>query len=702
MRDSSGLLEELNPKQKEAVTWPGGPVLVLAGAGSGKTRVLAHRIAYLIGPGGVPPGKILAVTFTNKAAGEMAERVKKLLGTGSGPSWLGTFHSVCVRVLRRDGQRIGCPSNFTIYDRDDSVSVVKEIVKELHLSDRDYNPKAVMSKISGAKNALVSPQDYPCPDRYTRELVRLFSMYNERLKMYNALDFDDLLIRVVELFSGDEEVKRKYRSRFQHILVDEYQDTNRAQYLIVRHLAGEGGNIFVVGDDDQSIYGFRGADLNNILDFEKDFSNVKTIRLEQSYRSTKFILRAASSVVRNNVGRMGKELWTENSPGEKLVLLQAFDEEDEADMVYENLFRSGRNLKDFVILYRTNAQSRPLEETLRRRGLPYVVVGGVRFYERKEIKDLLAYMRFIANTDDSVSLKRILNVPPRGIGPAVLKRLSDFAGRAGISLYEAILKAEGVEGVRERHLGGLKEFRNIIERGRAVIDEQGAAEFLSQIIQDTGYLDDLLAERTRESESRVENVRELVASAAAYEDRASERTARGFLAEVSLFTDIDGWNDKQDAVSLMTVHNAKGLEFPVVFVTGLEDGLFPHSNSFGSPSGLEEERRLFYVSLTRAKEKAYLSFAAQRRRFGDSLPSFPSRFLKEIPEELLEVESSSSKTLDAGAIVRHPDWGLARVLRVEGDGEDAKAVLRFEAGFDKVVMLKYAGLVRVTEEELWE
>jgi DNA helicase-2/ATP-dependent DNA helicase PcrA len=702
MKDSSRLLEELNPRQREAVTWPSGPVLVLAGAGSGKTRVLAHRIAYLMGPGGIPPHNILAVTFTNKAAGEMAERVRKLLGGIAGPSWLGTFHSICVRILRRDGHRIGCPRDFTIYDREDSVSVVKGLVKELRLSERDFNSKGVMAKISGAKNALVSPEDYPCPDTYTRQLVRLFSMYNHRLRKYRALDFDDLLIRVVELLSQDGQASEKYRDHFQHILVDEYQDTNRAQYLIIRHLSGTEGNVFVVGDDDQSIYGFRGADLNNILDFEEDFTNVKTIRLEQNYRSTKLILEAASSVVRNNVGRMGKELWTENSRGAKLVLLEALDEVDEAALVCESLFRSGRNLRDSVILYRTNAQSRSFEETLRRKGLPYVVVGGVRFYERKEIKDLLAYMRVIVNANDAVSLRRIVNVPPRGIGAAVLKRLDDFAARSGEDLYSAILRAEEVDGLRARSLSGLKEFRVIVEKGRAVAREVGAAELLSQIIQDTRYVDELQAERTKEAESRVENVRELLASAEAYEQRAVDRTARGFLAEVSLYTDIDGWNDKQDVVSLMTAHNAKGLEFPVVYITGLEDGLFPHSNSFDSPSGLEEERRLFYVSLTRAKEEAYLSFASQRRRYGGSIPSFPSRFIREIPESLFEVQTSSSRALDAGAIVRHPDWGLARVLRVEGDGEEAKALLRFEAGFDKLVMLKYAGLVRVSKEELWE
>jgi DNA helicase-2/ATP-dependent DNA helicase PcrA len=701
MDGSHPLLDELNPEQREAVTWPDGAVLVLAGAGSGKTRVLTHRIAHLIGSRGVPPINILAVTFTNKAAGEMEERVRGLLGREVGSLWLGTFHSICVRVLRRDGERIGIARDFSIYDRDDSVSVVKEVLKDLLLAEQDQNPKAILARISGAKNALVGPAEYPCPNPRAEQFVKVYSEYNSRLAKYRALDFDDLLIKVVELLSVDEEARRKYSDRFRHILVDEYQDTNRAQYMIIRLLSEAHRNVFAVGDDDQSIYGFRGADIKNILDFEKDFPDVKIIRLEQNYRSTKLILEAASSVVRNNAGRMGKELWTENETGEKISLLAAGDEEDEARMIFEDLYRSGRNLRDFVILYRTNAQSRSLEEAFRRGGLPYVVVGGVRFYDRKEVKDILAYMKLIANPQDSLSLRRVLNVPARGIGQVVQKRLEEFAKMNMISLHEAIQRREEIGGI-QRGLLGLTDFARIIERGISDSEKLKASELMSEVIEETGYLRQILNEGTKEAESRAENVRELLASAASYEERAEDVSIRGFLAEVSLFTDIDGWSEKQEAVSLMTAHNAKGLEFPVVFITGLEDGLFPHSNSFDSPSELEEERRLFYVSLTRAKEKAVLSFAHQRRRYGGTLPSFPSRFIKEIPEHLIAVDRSGFSSLDVGDIVRHPDWGLAKVLRVEGDGEEAKALLRFEGGFDKVVMLKYAGLTRVNREDLWE
>ncbi len=683
------------------MTWPDGAVLVLAGAGSGKTRVLAHRIAHLIGPRSLPPMNILAVTFTNKAAGEMEERVKGLLARDTGSLWLGTFHSICVRMLRRDGERIGISRDFSIYDRDDSVSVVKEVVRDLLLPEQDYSPKALLARISGAKNALVGPEEYPCPNPRAEQFVRVYSAYEKRLAGYRALDFDDLLVKVVELLSLDEEARRKYSERFRHILVDEYQDTNRAQYMIIRLLSQVHRNVFAVGDDDQSIYGFRGADIRNILDFEKDFPDVKIIRLEQNYRSTKLILEAASSVVRNNAGRMGKELWTENEVGEKISLLEARDEEDEARMIFENLYKSGRNLRDFVILYRTNAQSRSLEEVFRRGGLPYVVVGGMRFYDRKEVKDVLAYMKVIVNPRDSVSLRRIMNVPARGIGPAVQKKLEEFARAQTTSLYEAIQKREEIGGI-QRSLSGLGDLERIIERGMSDLDKLKASELMSQLVEETGYLRQLVGEGTREAESRAENVRELLASAASYEERAEDASMRGFLAEVSLFTDIDAWNEREEAVSLMTAHNAKGLEFPVVFITGLEDGLFPHSNSFDSPSELEEERRLFYVSLTRAKEKALLSYARQRRRFGGTLASFPSRFINEIPEHLIAVDRSGFSSLDVGDIVRHPDWGLAKVLRVEGDGEEAKAVLRFEGGFDKVVMLKYAGLTRVRREDLWE
>ena len=701
MKELQKLLADLNPEQRVAVTWPEGPVLILAGAGSGKTRVLAYRIAYLIGHKGVKPQNVLAVTFTNKAAEEMAQRVQNLLGGETKPLWLGTFHSACVRILRRDGEYVGYARNFSIFDETDSLSVLKEIMKELKLSEREYNPKAIRSRISGAKNALVGPEGYPVSNRYTEQVVRVYATYNARLRQYNGLDFDDLLLKVVELLSGYENVKDIYSDRFRHILVDEYQDTNRAQYLIVQLLSSKHRNIFVVGDDDQSIYGFRGADINNILDFEKDFPDVKTVRLEQNYRSTRLILNAASSVVRNNVGRMGKELWTENEEGEKLVLIEAADEEDEAMMICENLFRSGRNLRDFVILYRTNAQSRPIEETMRRAGLPYIVVGGMRFYERKEVKDIIAYMRLVVNPKDSVSLKRIVNSPKRGIGPAVVGRLERFAGEQGISLYESILRIEEIEEIQERYMNALRGFRNVIEKAKASVDELGAAELMSQVIDDVGYIRELEQERTREAESRIENVRELLSSAVSYEERATDRSIRGFLTEVSLFTAIDGWNEKQEAVTLMTAHNAKGLEFPVVFISGLEDGLFPHSSSFESPSELEEERRLFYVSMTRAKEKVYLSHARERTRFGGPMPSFPSRFLKEIPEDLIDTEKSKFSQFDVGDIVRHPDWGVAKVLRLEGDGDDVRAVLRFEAGFEKLVMLKYAGLTRASKEDQW-
>lgn len=639
-------LDNLNPIQQEAVKQTDGPLLILAGAGSGKTRVLTYRIAYLIGVLGVPPWNILAVTFTNKAAAEMRERVYQLVGKAAQQVWLGTFHSTGVRILRREAERLGLDRNFTIYDSDDQLSLIKKVMRELDTSERQFPPKVIQARIDGAKNELLSPTVYAqlATEFFDERVALIYARYQKELQESNGLDFGDLIMKPVELFQLYPDVLKRYQDRFRYILVDEYQDTNHAQYMFVNLLAAQHRNLCVVGDDDQSIYMWRGADLNNILDFEKDYPEARVIRLEQNYRSTQTILSAANAVVQNNLGRKGKTLWTKNPPGEKLSLREALDDRDEAlwvvDRIREELRHNHCGLGNFVVLYRTNAQSRVLEDGLRQAGIPYVIVGGVRFYERKEVKDILAYLKLVVNPRDSVSLKRIINMPSRGIGEATIRKLEKLAAEEGISLFEALGHHDKVLNISTPTRGEIDRFWKMIAKYTSLKGIWPADRLARELVTETGYISQLQAEGTVDAENRIENVRELLVAVEHFVERSEDPSLEAFLEEVSLLSDIDQWEHRADAVTLMTVHCAKGLEFPVVFITGLEEGLFPLSRAYENPAELEEERRLFYVAMTRAKEKVYLSLAHHRRRYENFFGRPRSRFLDEIPGEFLEVECS--------------------------------------------------------------
>ena len=710
-------LKDLNPPQGEAVTQTEGPLLILAGAGSGKTRVLTYRIAYLIGAKKVFPSKILAVTFTNKAAQEMRTRVEKLLGKIGAPVWISTFHSLCSRILRKEAKVLGYKTSFTIYDEDDSLSLIKKCMEKLEIPVKKVSPTAVLSQISDEKNKLTDWKEYKIKvkDFFQENVSKIYELYQLKLEDAMAFDFDDLIMKTVELFDKHPEILEKYQKRFRYILVDEYQDTNHAQYVLVKQLASSHRNLCVVGDDDQSIYGWRGADLNNILDFEKDYPECKIIRLEQNYRSTQVILNAASSVVKNNLSRKGKTLWTEGEGGEKIKLVLVDDEHIEAlsivDSIKNILDESTIALKDFVILYRTNAQSRILEQKLRDNGIPYVIVGGVRFYQRREIKDVLAYLKVLVNPNDLVSWKRIINIPPRGIGDKTFARLEEYSIKNGLNCLDALENVEKIPDISSRMKNLIKEFFGTIKEFIGKKDKLTIDKLTEYVIEKTGYLNQLLTEGTIESENRAENLKELISATQEFRQRTDEPSLNAFLEEVSLLSDIDYWDQAKDAVNLMTLHSAKGLEFPVVFITGLEEGLFPISRSMDSQKELEEERRLFYVGLTRAKQKIFLSFAHNRKRFGDMV-NLRSRFLDELPSELLEVEDLiaagwerkeklfqqdqemefDDSILKAGTRVLHPDFGEGRVIQKEGFGEGTRLLIRFEAGFTKRLLAKYADL----------
>ncbi|HEV7590644.1 MAG TPA: UvrD-helicase domain-containing protein [Longimicrobium sp.] len=762
-------LSHLNPEQREAATHFEGPLLVLAGAGSGKTRVLTHRIAWLVDEMGVDPGSILSLTFTNKAAGEMRERVRALLGKEPAGMWIGTFHAIGARILRRDATRLGWTPGFTVYDAADAEALVKRIVRDqLRLDLKRWPPRAIHSAISAAKNELTSSEDYAtaASDPFQRVVGDAYPLYQKALRDANAFDFDDLLVKPVELFRTNERVLARYRERFQIMLVDEYQDTNRAQYVLLRLLAEEHQNLFVVGDDDQSIYGWRGADIRNILDFEKDFPGARTVRLEQNYRSTQTILDAANRVIAENRDRKGKTLRTDNAVGERLTLVECADERDEADWVAAEINArmaddTSLKLKGFVLLYRTNAQSRSLEEALRREGMPYRVIGGTRFYERREIKDALAYLRLVANPAADEAFLRIVNVPKRGIGDASLARLAEYATARGIPLLRAAERVEEIGDVRGPAARALPELAGLIRKHAAVVERLPLDETLRALMTDTGLIESLKQEGA-EGEDRIRNVEELIAGTADLEAGLHERDpelleeleAAGetgpraidlFLAHVALVADIDQHDPKADAVSLMTLHNAKGLEFPVVFITGLEDGLFPLVRAMDEPKQLEEERRLFYVGITRAERKLYLAYALRRRRGAEWMDTIPSSFLESVPKELLETrqsgriferqssysqpwksfargmgtrrerlgvaappprravpedpsyqvdysDSQDYPSLVKGARVRHPRFGSGSVAELSGYGGDVKASIDFDDVGRKVVVLKYANL----------
>lgn len=651
------IYDTLNEQQKLGVTTTEGPVLILAGAGSGKTRVLTHRTAYLIEEKGVNPYHIMAITFTNKAAGEMRERIDAMVSYGSESIWVSTFHSTCVRILRRHIDRIGYDTNFTIYDADDSKSVMKEICKRLNIDTKIYKERSLLAAISSAKDELVSPDDFALKaagDFGKRRQAEVYREYQNVLKKNNALDFDDLIVKTVELLRNDAEVLAYYQERFRYIMVDEYQDTNTAQFELIRLLAGKYKNLCVVGDDDQSIYKFRGANIYNILNFEKHFPDAVTIKLEQNYRSTQNILDAANGVIANNVGRKRKSLWTANDRGEQIDFEQFDTAYDEADFVARDIQSGIRNGKfgygDYAVLYRTNAQSRLFEERFITSNIPYKIVGGVNFYARKEVKDLLAYLKTIDNARDDLAVRRIINVPKRGIGATTLNRVSDYAEVYGISFYDALKQADEIPSLGKAATK-IRPFVTFIQTMRSKLPYLGVSELLREVIEETGYVKELEAEDTEEAQARIENIDEFISKAVSYEENEEQPSLGGFLEEVALVADIDGLEEGNEYVVLMTLHSAKGLEFPKVYLAGMEDGLFPSYMSIVSDNAteeLEEERRLAYVGITRAKKELAITCARQRMIRGETQYNKVSRFVKEIPAELLSGE------------IRKPSYGESR------------------------------------------
>lgn len=650
------IYDTLNKQQQEAVFHTEGPVLILAGAGSGKTRVLTHRIAYLIEEKGVNPWNIMAITFTNKAAGEMRERVDKIVGFGSESIWVSTFHSSCVRMLRRFIDRLGFDTNFTIYDTDDQKTLMKDICKRLDIDTKIYKERSIMAAISSAKDELIGPEEYELKvmgDFSKRKIALAYKEYQKELKKNNALDFDDLIMKTVELFQACPDVLEYFQERFKYIMVDEYQDTNTAQFKFVSLLAEKYKNLCVVGDDDQSIYKFRGANIGNILGFENVFPDAKVVRLEQNYRSTQNILNAANQVIQNNMERKRKTLWTENEEGEKLHFRQFMNAYEEAEYIVGDISKKVREkdaqYRDIAILYRTNAQSRLFEEKFLMANIPYKLVGGVNFYARKEIKDLLAYLKTVDNARDDLAVRRIINVPKRGIGATTLTRVQDYAVSMGMSFYEALKEANAISTLG-RAATKVEPFVTFIQTLRSKAEYLSPSELLKDIIESTGYVKELEAEGTEEAEARIENIDELITKVVSYEEENEEPTLSGFLEEVALVADIDSVDGDDNQVLLMTLHSAKGLEFPFVYLAGMEDGMFPSYMTITSddPTEIEEERRLCYVGITRAMKDLTLTCAQQRMIRGETQYNKVSRFIKEIPRELVELgrEFQEKKPMD--------------------------------------------------------
>lgn len=655
MIDIREAVTKLNARQREAVEATDGPLLVLAGAGSGKTRVLTHRIAYLIGAKKAAPWSILAITFTNKAAREMQERVAKLVGPQGQDIWVSTFHSMCVRILRRDIGRIGFSSSFSILDSADQLSVVRNCMKDLNIDSKKFEPRAVQAAISNAKNELIDPAAFEkrIGDYFDGIVAKVYRKYQERLKANHSLDFDDLIMTTIRLFKEEPQVLDFYQNKFQYIHVDEYQDTNKAQYMLCRMLADKHHRICVVGDSDQSIYKWRGADITNILNFEKDYPEARTILLEQNYRSTANILNAANEVIKNNVGRKPKNLWTEAGEGEKIQLYLADSEHEEAYFIAGAVKRGrelGKRYSDHAVLYRTNAQSRVVEEVLIKSEIPYQIVGGVRFYDRKEIKDVLAYLRLVSNPDDDISFERVVNVPKRGIGDTTVARLAEAAAARGVSMY-AMIDGIGSVDVTGRAATALREFKEIIDNLSRMVDYLSVTELTEKTLELTQYRVELQRENTLESKARLENIDEFLSVTQDFEKRNDDKSLVSFLTDLALIADIDSMNnddeDGDDAVVLMTMHSAKGLEFPVVFIAGMEENVFPHSRSASDMEELEEERRLAYVGITRAERELFLTCARSRTLFGRSAMNAPSRFLAEIPDRYKEVVSPGGRTFGA-------------------------------------------------------
>ncbi|MCH8971769.1 MAG: DNA helicase PcrA [Acidobacteria bacterium] len=726
----SPLFADLNPAQREAVAATEGPVLVVAGAGSGKTRVLTYRIAHLIRDLRVPPESILAITFTNKAAKEMKARVGALVGGVVNSMWVSTFHSACVRILRREATRLGYRSGFSIYDDADSLRLIRMVTKDLDLDSKRFPEKAMQGVISKAKSELVDFESFADQgDGFFHEQVAdIYRLYQQRLVEASAMDFDDLLMVTVEVFAAFPDVLEHYQQRFRYVLVDEYQDTNRAQYVLVKQLTASHGNLCVVGDSDQSIYKFRGADIRNIRDFEKDYPDARVIVLDQNYRSTETILEAANSIISNNTKRTPKHLWSDRGQGLPITRYEAEDEHDEAGYLVDEIERlkdEGFNLADFAVFYRTNAMSRVIEDVFVRRGVPYSVVGSVKFYDRKEIKDTIAYLRVLVNPSDEVSVKRIINEPRRGIGNTTVAHVDRYSQAQKMSFFEGLQQAVDIPQLNSRAQKLILEFVGLVDGLRQKTEEGGVEAGVQAVLDDTGMLANLETEGTIEAMGRVENLRELVGVASEFES-ANEGAIIGdeefdaldnlrrleiFLESTALVADIDEWDEGAGAVTLMTLHTAKGLEFPAVFIAGMEDGVFPHMRSLGDPDELEEERRLAYVGITRAQDRLYLTSAWSRTLFGGSSYNPPSRFLKELPEQLMTkagkrqrrspvdraAATGPSTTVSADQIapgdrVRHQKWGLGTVREIVGEGDRAEAEVMFDTQGKKRLLLAWAPL----------
>ena len=682
--DKEEIIQGLNNKQKEAVLATEGPCLVIAGAGSGKTKVLTHKIAYDIA-NGVKPWNILAITFTNKAANEMKERIEKLIGDDAKDVWMGTYHSICVRILRRYIDRIGYKSDFVIFDTSDQRTLVKECLKTLKVDDKLFTDRAVLSEISNGKNEMLEPKAYSVKyagDFRKEKIAQIYELYQSKLKENNAIDFDDIINFTIKILTENPDVLEYYTEKFQYILVDEYQDTNKAQFTLVSLFASRYGNITAVGDNDQVIYSFRGADITNILNFERDFPGTKIIKLEQNYRCTGNILKAANAVIKHNENKYEKNLWTENDEGQIPCIYCGEDEYDEGRYIVEqiNHLRTEEYYKysDFTVLYRMNTQSRAIEDILMREQIPYKVIGGLKFYERKEIKDIIAYLRLIHNTADNLSLRRIINEPKRGIGKTSLDKIQEISDKTGISMYEIIKNAQEYE-LNRVYLSS-RNFINQIEELRNKKDELKISDLIKETLKSTGYTKALEQENSVEAETRIENLEEFLTVAIEFEEQSADNTLAEFLENITLSSDIDNLEDQEDSVTLMTLHSAKGLEFPVVFLVGMEEGIFPGYKSIGEPKELEEERRLFYVGITRAKQYLYLTCAKHRTIFGSTSYNQVSRFVKEIPEELLEgyaevVERNTSNNEDFKDFGYRWSYGKGQTVKTyKIDEPEVKAV----------------------------
>lgn len=707
-------LEGLNDRQKEAVLHTGGPLLIMAGAGSGKTRVVTHKIAYLIEELGVFPGNILAITFTNKAANEMKERVSKLLNTDVESMWIGTFHSICVRILRRDIDKIGYDRSFSIYDRDDQIILIRECIKEVDVDKSMFKESSVLARISSLKDQQVDPEAYIIEnygDYRERKIGELYQLYQKKLKQYNALDFDDLLIKAVELLRENKAILSYYQEKFKYVFVDEYQDTNRIQYQLVKLLSARHRNICVVGDSDQSIYSWRGADITNILDFEKDYKGARVIYLEQNYRSTKNILRVANEVIKYNENKYPKNLWTDKEEGERVLYERLADSDEEANFVagrINQLLAEGYKLSDIAILYRTNAQSRTFEEAFLSEGLPYKIVGGLKFYDRKEVKDIIAYLKVLENPNDNISLKRIINTPKRGIGNATIEKIEQYSAERDQSIYASILRVEDIGGLSTRIKNSIRSFVDMMNTLLAKKEIMGLKDFIEEVISSSGYIQDLEKENTVEAKTRIENIMEFISVALKFEEQNEAADLEEFLASIALLSDLDKTEDDTNLITMMTVHSAKGLEFPVVFLVGMEDGLFPIARALESEEELEEERRLCYVAVTRAEEVLYITNAARRTIYGNTQYTLPSRFIDEMgdtierndlkkaklepKEELVRVwdytvtptrvvkakNNTATKDVNVGDKVKHKKWGFGTVVQVKDQDDDKELVIVFD------------------------